>query len=167
MEREWENEEEMEREWGNEEEMKREWGNEEEMEREWGNEKEMEREWGNGESMRKWKEIHSLHFLIFSLFSPSLSISYIKKCHILLQNVKYGILSGMLQKNYHTRYEKIICGRIRCKKGPQVVSAWFIRGWLGSIWGMFSSFSQVVWWSGYTMNYDEVSQPDGAYAILM
>ena len=33
---------------------------------------------GNGERMRKWREIHSLHFLIFSLFSPFLSISYIK-----------------------------------------------------------------------------------------
>ena len=29
------------------------------------------RKWrGNGERMRKWREIHSLHFLIFSLFPP-------------------------------------------------------------------------------------------------
>ena len=28
----------------------------------------------NGERMRKWREVHSLHFLIFSLFPPSLSI---------------------------------------------------------------------------------------------
>ena len=45
---------------------------------------------GNGERMRKWREIYSLHFLIFSLFPPSLSISYIKNCLILSQNVKYG-----------------------------------------------------------------------------
>ena len=35
--------------------------------------------------MRKWNEIYSVHFLIFSLFSPSLSISYIKNCLILAQ----------------------------------------------------------------------------------
>ena len=53
---------------------------------------------GNGEKMRKWWErvrkcgdIHSLHFLIFSLFPPSLSISYIENCLILSQNVKLGI----------------------------------------------------------------------------
>ena len=41
------------------------------------------RKWrGNGERMRKWREIQSLHFLIFSFFSPSLSISYIKKCFV-------------------------------------------------------------------------------------
>ena len=42
--------------------------------------------------MRKWREIHSLHFLIFSLFPPSLSISYIKNCLILSQNVKWHLL---------------------------------------------------------------------------
>ena len=62
----------------------------EKMEREWENEEEMEREGGNGEKMRKWKDTHSLHFLIFTLFPPSLSISYIKNCLILSQNVKYG-----------------------------------------------------------------------------
>ena len=45
---------------------------------------------GHGERMRKWSEIHSLHFLIFSSFPPSLYISYIQICHILLQNAKYG-----------------------------------------------------------------------------
>ena len=44
------------------------------MEREWGNGEEMDREWENGERTRKWREIHSLHFLIFSFFPPSLSI---------------------------------------------------------------------------------------------
>ena len=33
----------------------------------------------NEKMKRKWSGIHSLHFLIFSLFPPSLSISYIKK----------------------------------------------------------------------------------------
>ena len=37
----------------------------------------------HAESMRKRKEIHSLRFLIFSLFPPSLSISCIKRSHIL------------------------------------------------------------------------------------
>ena len=36
----------------------------------------------NGERMRKWREIHSLHFLIFPSFPPSLSISCIKNCLI-------------------------------------------------------------------------------------
>ena len=53
----------------------------------------------NGERMRKWKEIHSLHFLTFSLFPPSLSISYIKNCHILSQNVKYGTFVANVTKN--------------------------------------------------------------------
>ena len=59
----------------------------EKVEREWENEEEMEREWGNGERMRKSREIHFLHFLIFSLFTHSQSISYIKNCLILLQNI--------------------------------------------------------------------------------
>ena len=58
----------------------------------------MEREWGNGERMRKWREIHSLHFLILSLFVPCLSISYIKICHILSQNVKYGFFVANVTK---------------------------------------------------------------------
>ena len=29
----------------------------------------------------------------------------------------------MSQKTYHTRYEEIILGRIRCEKAPQVVRA--------------------------------------------
>ena len=74
--------------------------------------------------MRKWREIHSLHFLILSLFLPSLYISYIKICHILSQNVKYGTFVANVTKNLHTRYEKITLGRIRCVKAPQVVRAW-------------------------------------------
>ena len=59
----------------------------------------------NGERMRKWTEnveieIHSLHFHIFSLFPPPpLSISYIKNCLILSQNVKYGPFVANVIKN--------------------------------------------------------------------
>ena len=60
---------------------------------------EMERERGNGERMRKWREIHSLHFLIFSLFPSSLSISYIKNCLILSQNAKYGTFVAEVKRN--------------------------------------------------------------------
>ena len=49
--------------------------------------------------MRKWREIYSLHFLILSLFPPPLSISYIKICHILSQNVKYGFFVANVTKN--------------------------------------------------------------------
>ena len=50
----------------------------------------------NNEKMkRKWRKIHTQHFLIFSLFPPSPSISYI--LYILSQNVKYGT-SRMSQK---------------------------------------------------------------------
>ena len=60
----------------------------------------MKWKWRESEEMeRQWKEIHSLHFLIFSLFPPSLSISNIKKCLILSQNVKYVTFVGMSQKN--------------------------------------------------------------------
>ena len=74
---------------------------------------------GNGERMRKWRE----NFLIISLYPPSLSISYIKICHILSQNVKYGIFVANVTKTEHTRYEEIILGRILCEEAPQVVSA--------------------------------------------
>ena len=58
------------------------------------------RKWrGNGERMRKWREIHSQDFLILCLFPPSLSISYIKNCHILSQNVKYGTFVANVTKN--------------------------------------------------------------------
>ena len=69
--------------------------------------------------MRKWRE----NFLIISLYPPSLSISYIKICHILSQNVKYGIFVANVTKTEHTRYEDIILGRILCEEALQVVSA--------------------------------------------
>ena len=48
--------------------------------------------------MRKWREIHSLLFHIFSLFPLSLSISYINNCLILSQNVKYGTFVANVTK---------------------------------------------------------------------
>ena len=67
-----------------------------------GNEERMRKWRGNGERMRKWREneeIHSQDFLILCLFPPSLSISYIKNCHILSQNVKYGTFVANVTKN--------------------------------------------------------------------
>ena len=89
--------------------------------RKWRENEEMKRKRrGNGERMRKWRE----NFLILPLYPPSLSISYIKICHILSQNVKYGIFVANVTKTEHTRYEEIILGRILCQEAPQVVSAW-------------------------------------------
>ena len=82
----------------------------EKMEGEWENEEEIEREWGN--------------FLIFSLFPPSLTLSYIKNCLILTQNVKYATFVANVTKNStHARWENNSRGRIRCEKVPQVVPA--------------------------------------------
>ena len=55
---------------------------------------------------RKWREIHSRHFLIFTLFRPSLSISYIKNCLILLQVLNTALLSRMSQKITYELWEK-------------------------------------------------------------
>ena len=74
----------------------RKWREKEKMKRKW---ERMRNSRGNGERIRKWREIHFLHFLIFSLFPPSLSISYIKNCHILSQNVKYGTFVANVTKN--------------------------------------------------------------------
>ena len=68
--------------------------------RKWRDNDKMKRKWrGNRERVRKWREIHFLHFLIFSLFPSSLSISYIKNCLILSQNVKYGTFIANVTKN--------------------------------------------------------------------
>ena len=64
----------------------------EEMEREWGNEEEIEREWGNDEEL-EWDQL-----LNISSFPPSLSTSFIKICHILLQNVKFGTFVANVTK---------------------------------------------------------------------
>merc|ERR1712002_1421197 len=72
---------------GNGERMRK-WRENEEMKRKWRENEEMKRKWRENEEMER--EIHSQYFLILCLFPPSLSISYIKNCHILSQNVKYG-----------------------------------------------------------------------------
>ena len=68
--------------------------------RKWRENENMKRKWrGNWERMRKWRDIRSLHFLIVFLFSPSLSISYIKNCLTLSQNVKHGTFVANVKKN--------------------------------------------------------------------
>ena len=74
----------------------RKWRENEKMKRKW---RENEEWRGNLERMRIWREIHSLHFLIFSLFLLSLSISYIKNYLILSQNVKYATFVANVTKN--------------------------------------------------------------------
>ena len=86
---------------------------------------------GNGKRMRKWREIHSLHFLILSLFPPSLCISYIKICHILSQNVKYGTFVANVTKNLtYMHYEETI----RCKEAPLVVLAYIFISSFNTDW---------------------------------
>ena len=63
----------------------------------------MRKKRGNGKKMRKWSEIYSLHFLIFSLFPSSFSISYIKNCLILSQNVKYVTFIANVTKKLNIR----------------------------------------------------------------
>ena len=58
----------------------------------------MERKWGNGERLTLYISSFSLYFLPLSPFPPSLSISYIKMRHILLQNVKYGTFVANVTK---------------------------------------------------------------------
>ena len=48
----------------------------------------------NEERMRKWREIRSLHFLIFSFCPPSLTIYLIKNCHIWENNSGSNSLQG-------------------------------------------------------------------------
>ena len=74
----------------------RKWGENEEMKRKWRENEEMKRKWRENEEGER--EIHSQDFLILCLYPPSLSISYIKNCHILLQNVKYGTFVAMVTK---------------------------------------------------------------------
>ena len=87
------------------------------------------RKWsGNGERMRKWREI-SLDFLIFSLFPPSLSISYIKIV-ICCRKMSKNYFCRKCHKKLNMRYEKIILGQILCEKAPQVVPACINSEWI-------------------------------------
>ena len=65
-------------------------GNEERMRKWRGNGERMRKLRGNGEKLTLYIPQFSLHFLPLSPFPLSLSISYIKIGHIMLQNVKYG-----------------------------------------------------------------------------
>ena len=101
----------MEREWGNRKRMRkwREWM------RKWRENEEMEREIGNGERFTLYISSFSLYFLPLYPFPLSKIVSFCRKM------LKTALLLRMSQKTYHTRYEKIILGRIRCEKSPQVV----------------------------------------------
>ena len=65
-------------------------GNEERMRKWRGNGERMRKLRGNGEKLTLYIPQFSLHFFPLSPFPLSLSISYIKIGHIMLQNVKYG-----------------------------------------------------------------------------
>ena len=54
---------------------------------------------GNGERMRKWRQNEEMERDLLFSFPPYLSISYIKKCHILSQNIKYGTFVANVTKN--------------------------------------------------------------------
>ena len=86
--------------------------------------------------MRKWR--FTLYISSFSLyvpplypFPPSLSISYIKICHILSQNVKYGTFVANVTKNLtYMHYEETI----RCKEAPLVVPAYIFISSINTDW---------------------------------
>jgi len=77
----------------------RKWRENEEMRRKWRENEEMERDWLSTFPHSLSISSLFLHFLIIlSPFPPSLSISYIKMRHILLQNVKYGTFVANVTK---------------------------------------------------------------------
>ena len=79
----------------------------------------MEKEWGNGERFTLYISSFSLYFLPLYPFPVSKIVSFCRKI------LNTALLSRMSQKNLtYMRYEKIILGRIRCEKAPQVVPAW-------------------------------------------
>ena len=91
----------------NGERMRKWWGNGERM-RKWTENEEIEREWGNEER--------------FTLYISSLSIHFLdQKLSHLVAKFQIGHFCRECHKK-HTRYEKIILGRIRCEKAPQVVT---------------------------------------------
>ena len=69
---------------------------------------------GNGERMRKWRGVHSLHLLIFSLFPPSLCISYIYQnlSHFVANTFVANVTKNLL----YALWENM--GRIRCEEAP-------------------------------------------------
>ena len=102
--------------------MKRKWRENEKMKRKWRENGEMGKKWRENEDMERDSLSSFPHFLFIS---PTLTIPYIKNCCILPQNVKYDtFVANVTKKTYHTRYEKISLGRIRCESALQVVPAW-------------------------------------------
>ena len=92
------------------------------MERKWTENEEIEREWGNEER--------------FTLYISSLSIHFLdQKLSHLVAKFQIGHFCRECHKK-HTRYEKIILGRIRCEKAPQVVTkkAWMINACTTEQW---------------------------------
>ena len=87
----------------------------------------------NGEGMRKWRERFTLKISSFSVYflplCPFPISKIVKFCHKMLST---ALLSQIPQKTSHTRYEKIILGRIRCEKAPLVVTA-FGNSWWFSV----------------------------------
>ena len=71
----------------------------------------MERKWRENEEMERG------NFIPLYPFPASKIVSFCRKM------LNTALLSQMSKKTYHTLYEKIIPGRIRSEKGPQVVGA--------------------------------------------
>ena len=84
------------------------------MERDWGNER---KGGGSGERMTLYISSFSLHFLPLSPFPTSKFVTFCRKM------LNTALLSRMSQKSEHTRYEKIILGRICCEEASQIVPA--------------------------------------------
>ena len=93
----------------------------------WRENEKINRKWGENEEMERDSLSTYPHFLFIS---PSLSISHIKNCLILSQNVKYGTLVAMSQKTCAMRKKS---GSNSLRKAPQVLSL-TLAGWVGLIW---------------------------------
>ena len=88
------------------------------------------RKWGENEEMERDLRATIPHFLFFFLPLYPFPISKIVSfCHKMLST---ALLLQIPQKTSHTRYEKIIVGRIRCEKAPLVVTA-FGNSWWFSV----------------------------------
>ena len=95
----------------------RKWRENGKIKRKWRENEEMVRKWGN-------EERFALYISLFSFFPPSLSISYTKIVSFCRKMLNTALLSLMSQKKLNIRaMKKIILGRIRCEKAPQVVPA--------------------------------------------
>ena len=82
----------------------------------------MKRKWRENEEMER--EMHSLHFLIISLFPPSLS--YIKNCLILSQNVKYCTFVSNVTKKLTYMLRENNSGSNSLRESPASCAGLFI-----------------------------------------